>query len=211
MRKTVLCYGDSNTWGYNPATKERYAEEIRWAGILPKLLGDGYAVIAEGLNGRTTVWDDPIEEGRNGKTYLGPCLQTHAPIHLVVLLLGTNDMKKRFSASAFDIARGAGRLLEIIRTSAAGPGGRPPKLLLLAPPPVARLTEYAEMFEGAEEKSRLLGRYYRDQAALYGAEFLNTADVIVSSDVDGIHLDPAEHSKLASAVARRVREIEPQA
>jgi len=205
MAKTILCYGDSNTWGYDPSTCDRYPEEVRWPSVLARELGDGYRVIAEGLNGRTTVWEDPIEEGRSGKHYLLPCLNSHRPIDCVVLMLGTNDLKMRFSVPAYDIARGIGLLLEMIRKSEAGPGGAAPQALLLAPPPLARLTEYAEMFTGGTEKSRELARYYREQATLHRCRFLDTAEVIVSSDIDGIHLEAAEHAKLGQAVARLVR------
>ena len=204
MRKTILCYGDSNTWGFDPATKQRFPEEVRWVGVLRRLLGESYEVISEGLNGRTTVWDDPIEGYPNGKAYLFPCLQSHRPVDLVVLMLGTNDLKKRFSVSAFDIGRGIGLLLDMINQSGAGPRGGAPEVLLLAPPPVGRLTEFAEMFEGALEKSRKLAAHYREQARLRGCPFFDSGEVIVSSDIDGIHLEAEEHAKLAAAVAERV-------
>jgi lysophospholipase L1-like esterase len=152
--KTVLCYGDSNTWGYNPKTGQRYGRDERWPGVLRKELGQGYLVVEEGLNGRTTVWDDPIEGHKNGKTYLIPCLETHKPIDLVIVMLGTNDLKMRFSVSAFDIANGAGVLVDIVQKSAAGPQDKAPEVLLLAPPPVVKLKGgFAEMFAGAEPKS----------------------------------------------------------
>ena len=110
--KTVLCYGDSNTWGYDPATQKRYPRNVRWAGVLRRALGNGYLVIEEGLNGRTTVWDDPIEGYKNGKEYLVPCLETHKPIDLVIIMLGTNDLKARFHVPACDIAAGAGVAIE---------------------------------------------------------------------------------------------------
>ena len=113
--KTVLCFGDSNTWGYDPATKNRFPRDVRWAGILAGLLSPDYQVIEEGLNGRTTVWNDPIEGYKNGRDYLIPCLETHRPIDLVILMLGTNDLKMRFSVSAFDIANSAGVLVDIIQ------------------------------------------------------------------------------------------------
>ena len=204
MRKTILCYGDSNTWGFDPATKQRFPEEVRWVGVLRRLLGESYEVVSEGLNGRTTVWDDPIEGYPNGKAYLFPCLQSHRPVDLVVLMLGTNDLKKRFSVSAFDIGRGIGLLLDMINQSGAGPRGGAPEVLLLAPPPVGRLTEFAEMFEGALEKSRKLAAHYREQARLRGCQFFDSGEVIVSSDIDGIHLEAEEHAKLAAAVAERV-------
>ena len=206
MRKTTLCYGDSNTWGYNPATKQRFPEEVRWVGVLRRLLGESYEVISEGLNSRTTVWDDPIEEYRNGKTYLFPCLQSHRPVDLVVVMLGTNDLKNRFSVSAFDIRRGTGLLVDIINQSGTGPNGGAPEVLLVAPPPVGKLTEFAEMFDGAPfggalEKSRKLAAHYREQAPLRSCPFFDSSEVIVSSDIDGIHLEAEEHAKLAAAIA----------
>jgi lysophospholipase L1-like esterase len=203
--KTILCYGDSNTWGYNPATQARFSRDERWAGVLRLALGDAYLVIEEGLNGRTTVWDDPIEGYKNGKEYLIPCLTTHKPLDLVIILLGTNDLKKRFSLSAYDIANGAGVLVDVVQKSDTGPDDKAPQLLLLAPPPIARLTEYAEMFEGAEAKSRKFSEHFRRVAEEYGCQLLDTADIIVSSDIDGIHFEADEHRKLGQAVADRVR------
>ena len=205
--KTVLCYGDSNTWGHNPATGERYSREERWPGVLRQELGEGYLVIEEGLNGRTTVWDDPIEGYKNGKEYLIPCLETHKPIDLVVIMLGTNDLKKRFSVSAYDIANGAGVLVDIVQKSATGPGDSTPQVLLSAPPPVTKLTEFAEMFEGAETKSEKFSAHYERVAEQYRCAFLDTWEVIVSSDLDGIHFEAGEHQKLGKAVATLVRKI----
>lgn len=208
--KTILCYGDSNTWGYCPSTQDRYGRDERWAGVLRNELGAGYLVIEEGLGGRTTVWDDPVEGiHKNGKTYLIPCLESHQPIDLVIILLGTNDLKGRFSVGAFDIAQGAGVLVQIVQRSQTGPNWEAPEVLLLAPPPLAKLagTDLVEMFEGAEEESRKLSREFRRVAEELGCEFLDTADVIVSSDLDAVHLDAEEHRKLGEAVAAHVREI----
>ena len=208
--KTILCYGDSNTWGYSPSTQDRYGRDERWGGVLRNALGEGYLVIEEGLNGRTTVWDDPVEGiHKNGKTYLTPCLESHQPIDLVVILLGTNDLKQRFGVGTSDIAKGAGVLVQIVQKSETGPNGAAPQVLLLAPPPTAELagTDFAEMFKGAEEKSKNLSREFRLIAGDLGCEFLDTADVIISSQIDAIHLDAEEHDKLGQAVAARVREI----
>jgi lysophospholipase L1-like esterase len=86
--KRILCYGDSNTWGYDPVTQERFDKNERWTGQLSQMLGGNYDVIEEGLNGRTTVWDDPIEGYKNGRDYLIPCLESHKPLDLVIILLG---------------------------------------------------------------------------------------------------------------------------
>jgi len=205
--KTVLCYGDSNTWGYDPATQTRYPREVRWPGVLRRELGEGYLVIEEGLNGRTTVWDDPIEGYKNGKSYLIPCLETHKPLDLVIILLGTNDLKVRFSVSAFDIANGAGVLVDVVQKSAAGPGDTAPQVLLLAPPPIARLSGFAEMFDGARPKSRRFAAHYGRVAQEKGCAFLDTSQAIVSSNLDGIHLEAGEHEKLGAAVAEKVRTL----
>jgi lysophospholipase L1-like esterase len=205
--KTILCYGDSNTWGYDPATTERFDRDSRWPGVLRQELGDGYLVIEEGLNGRTTVWDDPIEGYKNGKQYLIPCLETHKPLDLVVIMLGTNDLKKRFSLSAFDIAYGASALADVARKSEAGLGGAAPKVLLICPPPVGKLTEFAEMFEGAEEKSRRLAEWFRRVAQEQGCELLEAGKSVTPSDLDGIHFEADQHQELGRAVAAAAKRI----
>jgi len=205
--KRVLCYGDSNTWGYDPLAGERYEKSVRWTGVLSRLLGSGYEVIEEGLNGRTTVWEDPIEGYKNGYTYLIPCLESHRPLDLVVIMLGTNDLKKRFNVSAFDIAQSAGVLVRAVMSSAAGRKAAPPLVLLVSPPPVAKLSGFAEMFEGAEPKSQKLGAYYFQVASELGCAFLDAGSVIRSSDVDGIHFDAEEHARLGQAVAEKVQAL----
>jgi lysophospholipase L1-like esterase len=205
--KTVLCYGDSNTWGYEPASGDRFPEDVRWPGVLARELGSGYRVIEEGLNARTTVREDPVEEYKNGKEYLRPCLESHRPLDLVIVALGVNDLKARFFASASDAADGAGVLVAIAQRSGAGPGGSSPAVLLMAPPPVGKLTELAEMFAGAEEKSRGFARQYRRVADKHGCELLDAGELVRSSDLDGIHLEPGEHSKLGEAAAAKVKEM----
>ncbi len=207
--KTILCYGDSNTWGYDAATQGRFPPQTRWPAVLLRELGDGYAVIAEGLNGRTTVWPDPVEgEYKSGKSYLIPCLESHHPVDLVAILLGTNDLKHRFGLSAWDIARSAATLVQIVISSTFGPGGAPPEILLIAPPPtIVAGGPFAEMFVGADEKSRDLGRCYRAVAAELGCAFLDAGQVIVSTKLDGIHLDAGEQVKLGRAVAVEARRI----
>src|SRR5271170_4000343 len=152
----IVAFGDSNTWGYDPATATRFPPGVRWTGVMRRELGDGHSVIEEGLNGRTTVFDDPIEPDRRGADYLPPCLRSHAPLDVLIIALGCNDMKARFGVPPVDIAAGAERLILIARAEPAGPGGAPPKVILVASPPVAKLSAFAEMFDGAPEKSRRL-------------------------------------------------------
>src|SRR4051794_39188438 len=137
----VVAFGDSNTWGYDPASGARLPPETRWTGAVGTALGSGYRVVEEGLNGRTTVFDDPIATGRRGLDYLGPCLLSHAPLDLVVIALGCNDMKGRFNVSASEIAQGAERLVALALACGSGPSGGSPGVLLVAPPRIAKLTD----------------------------------------------------------------------
>ena len=205
--KRILCYGDSNTWGYDPVTQDRFDRDTRWPGALRNALGEGYEVIEEGLGGRTTVWDDPIEGYKNGQTYLIPCLASHAPLDLVILMLGTNDLKTRFSLSAFDIAEGARVLVDVVQRSGAGIKGQSPAVLLLAPPPTTNLSFFDEMFEGAAEKSRKFAAHYGRVAQEMRCAFLDTGTLIVSSRLDGIHFEAAEHLKLGKAVALHINQM----
>ncbi len=205
--RTILCYGDSNTWGYDPVTGHRFGREERWPGVLARKLGDAYAVIEEGLNGRTTVWDDPIFPHRNGREYLVPCLESHAPLDLVVIALGVNDLKARIARSASDIADGAGALVEIVRKSATGPDGGAPNVLLLAPPPVGELGDSAEMLEGAPEKSRGFSKHYRRVADKYGCGLVDLAELVSVSAIDGIHFEASEHEKIGREVGARAKAL----
>lgn len=221
MKKTVLCYGDSNTWGFaaelQPADKcyiARYPEEVRWTGVLQGLLGERYRVIEEGLNARVSVWDDVAWPDRNGLAYLRPCLNTHAPIDLVVLMLGTNDLKVRISAYVPDIARAAGTLVKAIQSGQDGPPGRAPEVLLVSPILVgegleqAALDIYEELGrENARKNSLLFTKYYRAVAKECNCFFLDAAEHAGPGTTDALHLDADNHRKLGEAVARKVDEI----
>ena len=205
--KTILCYGDSNTWGYNPVNAERYGRDIRWAKIMQQHLGSDYEVIEEALNGRTTVHEDFLEEGRNGMTYLIPCLISHKPIDLVILKLGVNDLKQRFNVPASDVADGVRKLSWEILKSDTGPNHQAPQLLILTPPPMGKLSQFADMFAGGPEKSRQFSTHYKVVAEELGCEYLDTGEHIVSSDIDGIHYEPNQHIKLGKVVADKVKSI----
>lgn len=210
--KTVMVYGDSNSWGAEPQPERgvggRFAPDVRWPGVLQKALGDGVQVIAEGLNGRTTCVDDPVEgHHKNGARFLQVAIETHMPLDLVIIKLGTNDLKARLSMQAGDIADGAVRLADIVLGSATGPGGRAPKVLLVVPAPIAKLGWLTEMFEGGTEKSRKLGQEFARAAAPRGISVFEAGSVIASSEVDGIHLDADAHRTLGEALAGRVRDL----
>jgi lysophospholipase L1-like esterase len=203
----VVAFGDSNTWGYEPGVGGRLAPETRWTGVMQLELGPAWRVIEEGLSGRTTVFDDPIEPDRRGSDYLPPCLRSHAPLDLLIVALGCNDLKQRFSASAGDIANGAERLIQMARAEPAGPRGAPPAIILVAPPPLARLTEFAEMFSGGTEKSKLLAARYSEVAKRNAVGFVDAGEFIVCSDRDGIHYEPDQHAILGRAMAAAARMV----
>ena len=203
----VLCYGDSNTWGCKPGTQNRYTRRRRWPGVLERELGRDCDVVEEGLSGRTTVWDDPIEGYKSGKNYLTPCLETHKPIDMVVIMLGTNDLKARFSVTPYDVAEGAGRLVNIVRKSETGRREESPGVLLVAPPPIAELTEYEALFRGAREKSKKLSEQFERVSRELTCNLLDAGKYIKSSDKDGIHLEAEEQEKLGRIVANKIKEM----
>jgi lysophospholipase L1-like esterase len=207
--KSVLAYGDSNTWGYATLARQdgRYAPNERWPGILRKTLGDDWLVIEEGLPGRTTVNDDPVEGlERNGRTYLLPCLLTHRPIDVFVIMLGTVDLKARFNKTPWEIAAGVGALVTIVKSAAVGPNGGAPEIIVICPPPtLSDLKEFSDLFEGGHQKSLQLAGHYRTMAAQLGVHFLDAGKLVKSSVADGFHLDPPEHASLGRAVAVEIR------
>lgn len=205
--KTVLCYGDSNTWGADPASGPRFVWDDRWPGVLQRELGAGYRVIEEGLPGRNTRWDDPIERQRNGLTQLGPVLESHVPLDLVIVMLGTNDLKRRYNLTASDIAQSAGDLARTAQLIAKNAADEPARVLLVAPPPIAELTDYDLLFEGALEKSLKFSHYFALAAKWYKLDFFDAGSAIKSSPIDGIHFEVEEHHKLGKALAAKVRQI----
>jgi lysophospholipase L1-like esterase len=210
--RTIMCFGDSNTYGAIPtlarAGRHRFAPDRRWPGIMRKQLGSGWEVIEEGHGGRTTVHDDPIEGlHKNGLKALPVCLETHMPLDLVIVMLGTNDLKHRFSVTASDVADSVELLVRIIQRSEAGHAGAPPAVLLAAPAPMLEVDWFGQMFLGGAEKSKQFATLMRDAAKRCGAAFFNVGDVVESSTIDGIHLDSDSHRVLGLEMAKAVQAL----
>ncbi|MGJ8638530.1 MAG: SGNH/GDSL hydrolase family protein [Opitutaceae bacterium] len=207
--KNILCFGDSNTWGADPAWGPRFDRQTRWPCILQGELGAGYHIVEEGLGGRTTVFDDPLEGDKSGLAQLTPILQSHKPLDLLVIKLGTNDLKSRFSASAMDISWGIRRLIQRARANADAFVNGTVNILVICPAPLADMSEmdFEPIFIGGEAKSHQLAKNYQKICDELNVPMLNAGDIIQSSPTDGIHLDASEHSKLGKAVAELVKNL----
>ena len=206
MRKRIVCYGDANTWGYDAVTDGRFPEDVRWTGKLQQLLGDSYCVIEEGLCGRTTVFEDPLNEGLNGLSYLYPCLMSHGPLDYLVIMLGTNDSKERFSATPKNIADGMKRLVKKAREADAWRWE--PKILIVAPAPIEDLCEQSPVAGEmgiCAERSRGLAAEFRICAELLGCDFLDAAPYVSMNTIDYMHLDRESHGRLAEKLAEIIR------
>ncbi|MFC3205143.1 SGNH/GDSL hydrolase family protein [Aquamicrobium soli] len=206
--KTVLCYGDSLTWGYDAETGGgRHPLPDRWPSVLKAALGN-VDVIAEGLNGRTTAFDDPlVSADRNGARILPTILSTHTPINLSILLLGTNDMKPAIHGNPQLAKRGMARLIEIIRSHDYPGGGHASDILLVAPPPIVATenAEFTELFAGGEASSQRLAGLYEEVADETGCGFFDAGKVAQATPRDGVHLDVANTRKIGEALAPVVR------
>ena len=205
----ILCYGDSNTHGTRPMAHiddvQRFAPDQRWPGVLLAALGAGHAIVEEGLPGRTTVFDDPIDGAHlNGRSYLLPCLASHKPLDHVVLMLGVNDLKRRFDLSPHDIAGGVGALVLTIKTVTAAMG-KPAKILVVCATPILCTGWLAPMFEGGDTKSRALPALVKAQAERHGAGFFDAGTVASVSKLDGIHFEAEGQRAIGLAVAAHIK------
>jgi lysophospholipase L1-like esterase len=216
--RRVLCFGDSNTWGFVPVAtppSSRYPREQRWPQVMGAALGAEVTVIEEALNGRTTDLADPAQPllagaGLDGSAYLPACLASHLPLDAVAIMLGTNDLKAQFARAPARIAQGAKRLLDAARVLDGGVGTTypNPRLLLICPPPLGTLSPwFAEMFAGGAEKSRALPAEYAAVARAAGAAFLDAGTVIATDGVDGVHISADMQRRLGLAVAEALRPL----
>ncbi|MCZ6672749.1 MAG: SGNH/GDSL hydrolase family protein [Verrucomicrobia bacterium] len=208
--KRILCFGDSNTWGFIPGSDgDRMPADVRWPGVMQTELGHEFFVIEEAQNGRTTMWDDPCEPvDKNGLRHLPVILESQAPVDLVIVMLGVNDLKNHFNLNAFAIAHSCGVLVDKILEIEAGPDKAAPKVLLIAPAPVAvGHCPFGHLFDGATETSSGFKAAYAEVAADRGIPFLNAGDFASCPVPDTIHIDAESCARLGRAVAAKVLEI----
>ena len=209
-KKRILCYGDSNTWGYVPGLASRYPDDVRWTGVLRNILGDEYTVLEDGINGRTTVYEQEWAVGRNGKEGLNYTLQSQKPIDLIVMMLGTNDLSMVSDASKLplgirEVARAAKYADQIINVSA--PIYRDgPKVLLVAPPPLNKNYDEQNGTSGKYEASLKFPEICRAVADELSIFYLDGSRYAEVGLID-CHMTEKGHRQLGEAVAEKVKEI----
>lgn len=207
---TIVCFGDSNTWGCKPFTStvalpQRIEKSKRWAQIMAREAGPDVEVIEDGLSGRTTVFDDPIEgDHKNGSRLIIPCLETHAPIDLLVIMLGGNDFKIHINATAFTSARGVLTLIEKVKGYYVL-AERCPEILIVTPPAIDDRT-VPEFWGDAWRRCQGHADYLSQVAERTGC-FHFDASTVATVGMDGTHMDEEAHAALGLALGKEAHNI----
>lgn len=208
--KTILAFGDSLTWGAIPGSDQRHAFADRWPNVLEQELGASVRVIENGVNGRTTVRDDPVSPDRNGARHLPGLLDAHSPVDVVIMMLGTNDLNFCYGGRAFEAMRGMDRLVEIIRHHPYTRAMDAPKVVLVSPPHLTAAQDepdYDEYFGAAIDESHKLAGLYERVAVERGCASYDAASVSSVSPIDGCHLDAANSSAIGKGLAPMIRAL----
>lgn len=216
--KTILCYGDSNTWGFMPTpggpqftANNRFPWGVRWTSRMQIALGHDYHVAECGVNGRTTLFDCPMAEYRNGLKDIDVCMQSQHPVDMVIIMLGTNDTKMIFNANAYIIAKGVGRIIDRIRQGAYGPNGACPEILVVSPIHIHAnmMNEWLKDEFGAHalEVDAQLSEKMAKMAHSHGVHFMDAGEWITADPGDGIHMNADGHALLAEKMTAKVKEI----
>lgn len=222
--KTILCFGDSNTNGCNPKSDirdwvekspdnppQRYERHIRWTGVLQQILGPEYYVIEEGMPGRTFVYDDAVIPHACGADYIRPCMASHMPLDLLVVMLGTNDAKHIYGSYEYPFMLGMEEFLKIAKDPALWMKDQKPNILLIAPPPIGDAIEtsiyYGLFNQGSVALSKKFAEIYEKVAKAQGCHYLNAGAYVKSDPADSIHFSVEDHRKLAEGIAEKIKEI----
>lgn len=212
--KRILCFGDSNVWGRVPGddNSARFPTNIRWTGVLQKLLGDDYEIIEEGLNGRTSNRQSPHKAGKNGAEYLFACLESQNPLDIVILFLGKNELKEKYNSTPQEIGVGIEECINAIKSEGRTALKSIPQIILVSPAIVVekerlRFGKVEIDFLGATEKSKELGKIYGDIAKRHKIKFIDLSTYVKTSKVDGVHLDQESHQKIANLFCDLIKDI----
>ena len=201
--KNILCFGDSNTWGYTPISGTRYSIAERWPRVLQAKLGDKYHIIEEGLNGRTIASNLPNRPQRSGKELLPALLESHRPLDLIIVMLGTNDLQHCFNLSAQQIANNIKELCLMIKNDEFISQHCPAtKILLISPSHLAELPADDQLiFQGGQIKSRQLAEHYSQVAKELSVAFLDAQSIVQTTRLDGIHWTAEQHNIFGESVS----------
>lgn len=208
--KSILAFGDSLTWGFVAGTWERHNFEDRWPNVLAAGLSGKARVIEEGMNGRTTVFPDPtVGEERNGAVGLPMLLTTHQPLDLVIIMLGTNDIKYANRCRAFDAAMGMARLVEIVQRFPWIKTASPPQVLIMSPPALCKTGDewFNDLWGHAIAESKLFAKHYARVAEEMGVHFFDAGKVAKTDPTDGGHLDAKNTRAIGKALVPAVKRI----
>jgi len=211
MQRRILCFGDSNTWGYNAEDESRFEKGVRWTSLLQEALGEEYDIIEEGLSGRTASCDDPLFEGLNGYSYIYPCIMSHRPLDLIIITLGTNDAKERFALTPLNIAMGIIRLAGRVKNTMTGRDGKDPEILIVAPAPIGPLYKEKNAFHSMGRESDLKTKemipFLHTMAKEAGYHFISAGNYLSMGEVDHMHLNAEGHKKMAELLEKKILEI----
>ncbi len=208
--KNILAFGDSLTWGFVAGKDDRHAFDDRWPNALAAGLAGKVRVIEEGQNGRTTVFDDETTfESRNGAVALPLLLITHQPLDLVIIMLGTNDIKFAARCRAFDASMGMERLIQIVKTANYMKGYKIPQVLIMSPPCLVPTKDewFNDLWGHAIAESKLFARHYARVAEELGVHFFDAGSVAVADPTDGGHLDAENTRGIGAALVPVVKKI----
>lgn len=207
--KSILCFGDSNTYGVDPVSSKRWPRDVRWTGALQNLLGPDYYVIEEGYSGRTTALVDRKDPNRAGTDAITPIMKTHSPLDMVIIMLGTNDLQTHFSTTAKGSAKFCECIITKIRSYSLEKGDKAPVILVVAPPIVGKDIEESRFWgydAAAHTKSLEFAKWYSIMAKANNAHFFD-AGTVAKPGADQLRMDSESHKALATALAKEIREI----
>ena len=203
MKKSILCFGDSNTRGLNPVTGKRFEGKVRWPLVLAEMLGDQFTVIEAGQPNRTLVNNPPFIGELSGVSYLKPLLEAHS-LAVIIIALGTNDLKQRFKLTPEQIGQGLTNLLDSIEEFYEG--NKQPKLIILSPAYVKCVGQYKHVYEGAPSKNLALSKEFENVACIKNANFYDLQKIVSVSPIDGVHIEANSHAKIAGLVCNLINE-----
>ncbi|MDH5230978.1 MAG: SGNH/GDSL hydrolase family protein [Gammaproteobacteria bacterium] len=209
--RQILVYADSLSWGIMPGSRNRFAFDKRWPGVLEtqlNSLGHRVRIIEDCLNGRRTVWEDPFKAGRNGNLAIAQSIEMHSPLELIIIMLGTNDFQSMHTNNAWHSAQGLKTVIQSARHAPIEPGMPQPPILIVTPPLIEKpMGPIAPKFEGAENKCLGLVEQYKTVAEEQDCYVFDSNRITTASKVDGIHLDADQHLALGHALLDTVQSI----